>query len=136
MYNTIKQKVERNTISASAVRFFEYHADITEKHIEGGKVEIRLELRTDDISVISKHVPRWLRFRRRDPNNPVLMRAVARYLYDLQEFDESIARVGRNHGRVPPEGGNEVYGSAVFGNTSSVIKPTSTVTWIMSTGTR
>ena len=37
--------------------------------------------------------------------------------------------------KAAPSGVNEVYGSAVFGNMSSVIKPTSTVTWIMSIGT-
>ena len=38
--------------------------------------------------------------------------------------------------KAAPSGVNEVYGSAVFGNISSVIKPTSIVSWIMSIGTR
>jgi len=89
----LNKKVERNTISASAIGFFEYHLDITNKDIERGNIEIRLERRSDNLSVISKRVPRWLRYRRRDPSNPVLMRAIAHYLHDLKENEESITEV-------------------------------------------
>jgi putative transposase len=50
-------------------------------------------------------------------------------------FSRAIEK-GERIRKAAPSGVNEVYGSAVFGNIASVIKPTSTVTWTMSIGTR
>lgn len=86
----------RNTISASTVGFLEHHAEISSDDLAAGRVEVRLEkFHVDgeqDAFRLSRRVPRWLRDRRRDPQNPVLMRAISSYLLTTGEekdaFDE------------------------------------------------
>lgn len=84
---TINTDVERNTVSAAAIGYFEHHQDISAEDIKNGFIRITLELRSPEN--ISKRVPQWLRYRKRDPHNPVLMRAIAQYLNTIGEVDEA-----------------------------------------------
>jgi tetratricopeptide (TPR) repeat protein len=92
----VNSKFGRNTISASTVGFLEHHSEISSDHLAAGKMEIRLEKfhvsGENDATRLARRVPRWLRDRRRDPQNPVLMRAISSYLLTTGEekdaFDE------------------------------------------------
>jgi tetratricopeptide (TPR) repeat protein len=81
----VNRKAPRNTVSAAAAEYVEEYKEITEKDLERGEVELRLEpdVKRQDVDW-NKLVPKWLRLRRRYPNNPVLMRAVAKYLVDAR----------------------------------------------------
>ncbi|MBX7132459.1 MAG: hypothetical protein K1X67_07250 [Fimbriimonadaceae bacterium] len=68
----------RNTVSAAVEGFLEHHQDISPEELEAGSVGIALDrLPGTDIN---KRLAGWLRMRRRDPENPVLMRAISQYL--------------------------------------------------------
>jgi len=88
----VNPEAERNTLSAAAIGFYEYHADISEKDLAQGEIRIALEKKGDK-EEFEKRVPRWLRYRRRDPNNPVLMRAIAQYLDGISDYDEALEEV-------------------------------------------
>ncbi|WP_020586618.1 tetratricopeptide repeat protein [Desulfobacter curvatus] len=77
-----------NTISAAAVEYFEHHQDISTKEIENQKVTIKLDPR--DCNNLMQRVPMYLKYRRRDPNNPVMMRAIAQFLFQIDELDEAL----------------------------------------------
>jgi tetratricopeptide (TPR) repeat protein len=79
-----------NTVSAVAVEHLEDYHVITDEDLERGEVVIRLESATGDVDW-NRLVPRWLRFRRKYPDNPVLMRAVAKYFSDTGSADEALA---------------------------------------------
>ena len=87
----INRVAERNTISAADTEHFDYHEDISKDSIDAGKIIINLERRPKGLSGEERRLPRWLRYRRRDPNNPVLMRAICRYLQMIGEVDEAEA---------------------------------------------
>lgn len=78
-----------NSISASVATYFEFHEELTDSQIQAGTLGIVLEPR--DESLFQQRVPRYLRQRRKYPNNPVLMRAVASYLLIVGECEEAIA---------------------------------------------
>lgn len=86
-----------NTVSACAIGFFEYHQEIIGDDLERGSVDISLEKVYEsgiEISArLSKRVPRWLRDRRRDPQNPVLMRAISSYLLAIGERDDALEEI-------------------------------------------
>nr|VFJ77517.1 MAG: Tetratricopeptide repeat-containing protein [Candidatus Kentron sp. FW] len=89
----VNPETGRNTVSAAAIGFYEYHADISEKDLERGEIHIALEKRSDK-EEFEKRVPQWLRYRRRDPNNPVLMQAIAQYLCRVSDdSDEALKEV-------------------------------------------
>ena len=88
----VNTEVERNTISVSAPGCVEYHEDISQEEINKKDIFITLEKRVDGSTEI-KRVPRWLRFRRRDPNNPVLMRAIIQYLLSINEIEEALSEL-------------------------------------------
>ena len=79
-----------NTVSAVAVEHLEDYHVITGEDLDRGEVVIRLESATGDVDW-NRLVPRWLRFRRKYPDNPVLMRAVAKYFSDTGSADEALA---------------------------------------------
>lgn len=79
----------RNTISAADIEHFDYHEDILKDSIDAGKILINLERRDKGLAELQRRVPKWLRYRRRDPNNPVLMRAICQYLQMVGEIDEA-----------------------------------------------
>jgi tetratricopeptide (TPR) repeat protein len=87
----------RNTISASTVGFFEHHREITPADISAGRLQISLEKvhqpGVDAGERLSGRVPRWLRDRRRDPHNPVLMRAISSYLMATGENDDALEEI-------------------------------------------
>lgn len=88
----VNKCAERNTISATTVGFYEIHRQIETGEIDGGHIHIELEPLRDDGDVIqrlSKRLPAWLRDRRRDPKNPVLMRAIANYLLATGEHADA-----------------------------------------------
>ena len=78
-----------NTVSAAAIHHFDWHSAISEKEIEEGIISIKLEHKQD--SDWERHVPRWLRDRRRYPKNPVLTRAIVTYLCFIEEVDDAVA---------------------------------------------
>lgn len=80
----------RNTISAVAVEHLETYRVITPEDIERGDVTIKLESAMSDVNW-NKLVPQWLRFRRKYPDNPVLMRAVAKYFSDTGSAEDALA---------------------------------------------
>nr|VFK31897.1 MAG: Tetratricopeptide repeat-containing protein [Candidatus Kentron sp. MB] len=88
----VNPETTRNTISATAIGFYEHHAELSEKDLEQGEIRIALEKRGDKVE-FEKRVPRWLRYRRRDPNNPVLMRVIAQYLDGISDYDEALEEV-------------------------------------------
>lgn len=87
----------RNTISASTVGFFEHHREISPADISDGTITISLEKvhqpGVGAVERLSKRVPRWLRDRRRDPHNPVLMRAVSSYLMAIGEESDALEEI-------------------------------------------
>jgi len=78
----------KNTISAATIEHLEYHEDIRREEIQERKINIVLEIR--DQKGLEQHVPKYLRYRRRDPDNPVLMRAISQYLFKIGRLDEAL----------------------------------------------
>jgi len=78
---TVNPTAPYNTLSASAVGFLDFHEEIQESALSQRKTSVSLERvhqrGVDDVTRLSTRVSRWLRDRRRAPNNPVLMRAIA-----------------------------------------------------------
>ncbi|MFD6663701.1 hypothetical protein ACFWDK_15215 [Micromonospora chalcea] len=93
----VNPDAHRTTLSASTVGFFEFHGEIGERELTEGVVDIELEKvhlpGVDVSSRLAKRVPRWLRDRRRDPHNPVLMRAISSYLMAINERDDAIEEI-------------------------------------------
>nr|VFJ94276.1 MAG: TPR repeat-containing protein [Candidatus Kentron sp. H]VFJ94781.1 MAG: TPR repeat-containing protein [Candidatus Kentron sp. H]VFK01275.1 MAG: TPR repeat-containing protein [Candidatus Kentron sp. H] len=85
----VNPETGRNTLSAAAIGFYEYHAELFGEELEQSEIRIALEKRGDKAE-FEKRVPRWLRYRRRDPNNPVLMRAIGLYLSNISDSDEAL----------------------------------------------
>jgi tetratricopeptide (TPR) repeat protein len=86
----VNPDAERNTVSAVAVEHLETYMVIMPEDIERGEVTIKLESAMSDVNW-NKLVPQWLRFRRKYPDNPVLMRAVARYFSDTGSAEDALA---------------------------------------------
>lgn len=84
----VNSESQRNTISIAASSYVEYHKELSLNDINKGLLEISLESRSK--IDINKRVPRWLKDRRKDPNNPVLMRAIAQYLFSIGEVEEAL----------------------------------------------
>jgi len=80
-----------NTISVFASDFFEYHAEITQQMLDDKILQVRLEPRRYAGEDLLRRVPGWLRWRRRSPNNPVLMGAVLNFLRSFGEHDDARA---------------------------------------------
>lgn len=84
----VNAQASKNTISCVSSDFYEVYIDIENNHLNSGLIEITLDPR--DGENIYKRVPQWLRYRRKDPNNPVLMRAIAAYLHEVDEKEEAL----------------------------------------------
>jgi tetratricopeptide (TPR) repeat protein len=78
-----------NTVTAVAVEHLEDYHVITPEDVERGEVVITLQPAKGELDW-NRLVPRWLRFRRKYPDNPVLMRAVAKYFSDTGSADEAL----------------------------------------------
>jgi tetratricopeptide (TPR) repeat protein len=78
-----------DTISCGSPDFYEVYIDINDEHLKAGSIYIKLDPKVDED--VYKRVPQWLRYRRKDPNNPVLMRAIASYLVGVGEYEEALA---------------------------------------------
>lgn len=78
-----------NTVSAAAANHFDWHSAISREDLERGTISIKLDNKT--ATEWERHVPRWLRDRRRYPKNPVLTRAIVTYLCFIEEFDDAVA---------------------------------------------
>lgn len=87
----INPQAYRNTVSAVAVEHLETYRVITPEDIERGEVTITLESAMSDVNW-NKLMPQWLRFRRKYPDNPVLMRAVAKYFSDTGSAEDALAK--------------------------------------------
>lgn len=77
----------RNTVSAALEGFIEHYQEISAADLEAGTIRIDLK-RLHEVDYDSR-VARWLRFRRRDPDNAVLMRGISSYLLRTEHFDEA-----------------------------------------------
>jgi len=82
--------VPDNTISAAAVECFEHYRELNTDDVKPGNV-IEITLDPREKTLIEKRVPKWLRFRRRYPNSPVLMHAISNYLAYIKEIDDAFA---------------------------------------------
>jgi hypothetical protein len=94
----INVSADRNTVSVCALGFFEYHSELEKSSIDSGLLSVILEpVRNGggdgSIARQQSQVPRWLRYRRRDPHNPVLMRAISNYLLMINERNEALEEV-------------------------------------------
>lgn len=78
-----------NTVSAAAINYFDWHSPISKEEIERRLISIKLDHK--QASDWGRHVPRWLRDRRRYPDNPVLTRAIVTYLCFINEVDDAVA---------------------------------------------
>ena len=83
----VNRDAETNTLSFSCIDFYEHYLDINDLILSKGKIHIDLDPRTKED--VNKRVPQWLRFRRKDPDNPVLMRAISVYLVSIHEYEEA-----------------------------------------------
>jgi tetratricopeptide (TPR) repeat protein len=94
---SVSQRRERNTVSVSAVGFYESHGEIKQEDLARGLISINLEhVYRKDAKIfqrISKRLPAWLRDRRRDPLNPVLMRAISNYLLMTGERADALEEI-------------------------------------------
>jgi tetratricopeptide (TPR) repeat protein len=86
----VNPEAHRNTVSAVAVEHLETYMVVMPEDIERGEVTITLESAMSDVNW-NKLVPQWLRFRRKYPDNPVLMRAVAKYFSDTGSAADALA---------------------------------------------
>jgi hypothetical protein len=86
----INPDVPNNTLSVAAVEHFEYYNELQSADIRPGKV-IELHLDPREMTSIEKRVPKWLRFRRKHPNSPVLMHAISQYLCRINEIEDAFA---------------------------------------------
>lgn len=75
-------KTARNTVSIAAPAYFEEHFVISKEEYDNGKIDITLQKTDRNQSTVlnNERVYGWLANRRKDPNNPVLMRAIAQFL--------------------------------------------------------
>lgn len=80
---------EHNTISIAALEHYEHHQEITKTDLDKGTISIQLDNRNDTKKSFETRVSRWLRARKKDPDNPVLMRAIIQYLIEVKAFDEA-----------------------------------------------
>ena len=87
---SVNKHAPSNTISFSVSGFYDVYIDIEKKHLYSGKIERILDPIKNDEDIY-KRVPQWLRYRRKDPNNPVMMKAISLYLFDMGEQDEALA---------------------------------------------
>ncbi len=76
-----------STISVAAAEHFEFYKVLTAQDIENGFLNIELEIR--DSKKFPEKVHEWLMLRRKDPENPVLSLAIARYLIDKRKLDQA-----------------------------------------------
>ena len=89
----INTEKRRNTISVAAPAYLEEHRVLTQTDYEKGTVKILLVKApsSDEEVTTDIRVHGWMSNRRKDPRNPVLMRAVAQYFsrYAKQLEDKS-----------------------------------------------
>ena len=87
----------RNTISAATVGFFDHHRELRAEDVQSGQLAITLERIEQEGEAIldrtNRRLPAWLRDRRRDPQNPVLMKAVSNYLLLIGERDDAFEEI-------------------------------------------
>ncbi len=83
----VNPEAERNVLSISATEHFEHYQVLTRDDLEDGVLHINMEPR--DKEKYPGRVNSWLMRRREDPDNPVLSRAIARYLDDQGDFEAS-----------------------------------------------
>lgn len=97
-YVNVNINAARNTISACAIEHYEFHRKIEKEDIEKGVISIKLKALSYpggeyNKADLYKDVPNWLRNRRKDPNNPVLCRAIGAFLYFTEQINESLEEI-------------------------------------------
>lgn len=85
----VNSRAEKNTLSFSAVQMFEKYIDITKDDLDRGHINIQLDPIQNEADDLNKRVPYFLRFRSRDPDNPVLMKAICSYLWRTGALNEA-----------------------------------------------
>ncbi|MBI1929971.1 AAA family ATPase, partial [Candidatus Poribacteria bacterium] len=81
----VNPEAERNVVSIYAPTYFEHYQVLTREDLEAGVLQIEMELRNSE--KYSKRVHSWLMRVREDPDNPVLLRAIGRYLWDQGDLE-------------------------------------------------
>lgn len=87
----INLEAHSNTLAFISTDFYGHYLDLKPEDIDSDDVDIQLDPRVSED--LSKRVPQWLRYRRKDPNSPVLMRAITNYLCTIGEYDEALEEV-------------------------------------------
>ncbi len=75
----VNPNAHRNTISVASPAYLEEHIVLTKKMYKKGKVHISLTQANKNNAMDDMRIYSWVSNRRTDPNNPVLMRAVAQF---------------------------------------------------------
>lgn len=95
----INPEADRNTISVSAIGFFEHHAEVQSDALNRGHIHVDLDAAYKLAPAkLSEHVstrllPRWLNALRKDPQNPVLLRAISSFQLMSDERDNALATI-------------------------------------------
>ena len=72
-------EADRNVLSVYASTYFEHYQVLSPEDLEASVLEINMDVR--DEKKYPERVNSWLMRRREDPDNPVLSRAIGRYLW-------------------------------------------------------
>ena len=86
----VNPNAQLNTISAFATDHFEFHSEISQEDLAAGFLEIKLEPRHYSGEDLLRRVPAWLRWRRRSPQNPVLVGAVLNFLRSFGDHKDAL----------------------------------------------
>jgi len=87
---------ESNTISIGNVGFFEFYEKL-ENYDTSKKKIINIELEKASgnnlTEKVQRKLPGWLRDKRKNPHDPVLMRAISSYLLMMEEYEEAYKEI-------------------------------------------
>jgi hypothetical protein len=85
----VNMDAPKNVLSVTSAEHLEYYEYLTENLIQSGHINVELEPGRAR-GPVEKRMPKWLRLRREDPDNPVLMKAISQYLTQIDALDEAL----------------------------------------------
>jgi tetratricopeptide (TPR) repeat protein len=85
----INMLANRRVLAVTAPEHIEYYQDITDDEVHSRRLHIKLEPGRPD-KTTEKRMPGWLRQRRRDPDSPVLMKAISQYFCEIGAFEDAL----------------------------------------------
>jgi tetratricopeptide (TPR) repeat protein len=85
----VNMDAPKNVLSVTSAEHLEYYENLTEDLIQSGQINVELEPGRAR-GPVEKRMPKWLRLRREDPDNPVLMKAISQYLTQIDALDEAL----------------------------------------------